>query len=270
MKPMLIAQISDTHLAGWDKKTFGIAPMAENLARCVNHINQFKPRPDLVLVSGDISNDGRKEELEQAAALLGELHIPYFVIPGNHDERALMTAAFSREVCPTESEEFIHYAIEGYDLRLIAVDSTVPGAPGGELCEVRAAWLDDKLCQANNQPTILFMHHPPVKFGVMETDIDGFIGADRLGDIVAKHSNVVRILAGHIHLSSLTQWRGIVVSTAPSTGMRLFLDLTLERSAYILDEPCYQLHYWTPERHLVTHTIRVLASEELHPFEETS
>lgn len=266
---MLIAQISDAHIAGWGKKTFGVAPMAENLARCVEHINRLDPQPDLVLVTGDVSNDGRKSELERAAGILGELRFPFYVIPGNHDDRSALASTFGEESCPTESEAFVNYVIEGYDLRLITVDSTIPGAPGGEICAARAAWLDERLREAETQPTILFMHHPPVNFGVAETDIDGFIGAERLGAVIERHANIERILCGHIHLPALVQWRGVVVSTAPSIGMRLALDLTLERpSAFVLEEPSYQLHYWSPEKRLITHTVRVQESETLYPFEE--
>jgi 3',5'-cyclic AMP phosphodiesterase CpdA len=266
---MLIAQISDAHIEGWGKKTFGVAPMAENLARCVRHINALDPQPDLVLVTGDITNNGLSEEAERAAGLLAGLRPPFYVIPGNHDDRSIVTAVFDQETCPTESEQFVNYVIEDYDVRLITVDSTIPGAPGGEICPARAAWLDERLSEDEERPTLIFMHHPPVAFGVIETDIDGFIGADRLGDVIEKHDNVVRILAGHIHLSSFSQWRGVAVSTAPSMGMRLFLDLTLGRSAFILDAPAYHLHLWTPGQRLITHTVRVLESETLHPFENS-
>ena len=268
--PMLIAQLSDAHIEGWGQKTFGIAPMAEHLARCVAHINQLSSQPDLVLVTGDVTNNGLPEEMAHAAAILGELTPPWYVIPGNHDDRAALLATFGPSACPAVSESFINYVIEGNDLRLIGLDSTLPGAPGGEISQEQAAWLDERLCEKPDQPTCLFMHHPPVKFGVIETDIDGFDGAERLAAVLEKHPQVQRILAGHIHLSSLTQWRGVVVSTAPSMGMRLFLDLTMELpSAFILDAPGYHLHYWTPEQRLITHTVRVLASEDLHPFAAT-
>ena len=266
---MLIAQISDTHLAEWGKKTFGVAPMAENLTRCVEHINQLNPQPNLVLVTGDIANDGKPQAYQRAVSILGKLRYPFYVIPGNHDDRATLTAAFGEQACPCESEDFVNYVIEGYNLRLITVDSSIPHAPGGEICAARAAWLDERLSEAKTQPTIVFMHHPPLNFGVAETNIDGFIGADRLGDVIEKHSNVERILCGHIHLPSLARWRGTVVSTAPSIGMRLALDLTLELpSAFILEEPSYQLHYWSPEKNLVTHTVKVRDNEILYPFEE--
>ncbi len=263
---MLIAQISDTHLAGWGRRTFGVAPMGENLARCIRHINRLDPQPDLVLVTGDLTNNARPEEAERAASLLDALRAPFYVIPGNHDDRAVLRAAFAAEHCPAEDETFIHYTIEGYPLRLIAVDTTIPDAPGGEVCEKRAAWLEAALEEAPRSPAVLFMHHPPLRMGLVETDLDGFLGASRLERIVRAHPNVIRILAGHIHLASLARWGGTVVSTAPSIGMRLYVDLTLKRSAYILDAPAYQLHYWTPQEHLVTHTVRVQEPEILRPF----
>jgi len=268
---MLIAHISDTHIEGWGRKTFGIAPMAENLARCVDHINGLVPQPDLVLVTGDITNHGSREAMERAASILRDLRAPFYVIPGNHDRRDVLADVFGPTACPTESTEFINYVIEGPDLRLITVDSTVPGAPGGEICEERAAWLDRRLSERPDQPTVIFMHHPPVRFHVPETDMDGFEGMDRFWQVVGKHPQVVRILAGHIHLAALTQWQGVTVSTAPSMGMRLTLDLTLEHpSEYILDDPAFQLHYWSEEQHLITFTVPVRGPEVSYPFAEVT
>ncbi len=263
---MLIAQISDLHLAEWGQKTFGIAPMAEHLERCVQHINNLPIPPDLVLVTGDITNNGLLEEAERAAHILARLHAPWYILPGNHDDRATLRAAFPPETWPTEHATFIQYTIETEPLRLIGLDTIIPGAPGGEICPDRAVWLEAQLAQEPEKPTLLFMHHPPARFNVIETDIDGFIGAERLQQIVARHPQVQRILAGHIHLASFTQWGSVAVSTAPSMGMHLYMDLTMQRSAYILDDPGYQLHLWTADQRLITHTVRVKEDTTLHPF----
>ena len=217
---MLIAQLSDTHIAGWGKKAYDIAPTAENLARCVEHINQLKPEPDIVLVTGDITSKGRADEVERSASLFSKLRCPYYVIPGNHDDREALWSAFGGRACPSRSDGFLSYVIEGYDVRLIALDSTIPGEPGGKICEKRASWLDMRLSEAQHQPTVIFMHHPPIKCGVIETDVDGFIGADRLGNVVARYSNIERVICGHIHLLAHARWCGTVVSTAPSMGMQ--------------------------------------------------
>ena len=266
---MLIAHISDLHIAGWGKKAYGIAPTAENLACCVDHINQLKPEPDLVLVTGDITYSGLLEEAERAASILSQLRYPFYIIPGNHDNRSSFLSVFAEQACPVKDENFINYVIEGYPLRLIGIDSTVPGEPGGEISKTTAAWLEECLSAAKEQPTVIFIHHPPVKCGVLETDVDGFVGAERFGDIVEKYPNIKSILCGHIHLQAHIGWRGTVIDTAPSMGIPLVLDLTLEQpSQFTLDVPGYQLHYWSPDKNLVSHTIYVRETDGPYLFEE--
>lgn len=251
---MLIAQISDTHITLPGKKTYGIAPMAENLAQCIDHLNGLTPKPDIVLLTGDITNIGSAEEFEHAAQLLSKLQMPFYVIPGNHDDRLKLWATFGGSACPSRSAGFINYVIEQDELRLIALDSVIAGKSGGEICTTRAAWLEARLAERPDKPSIIFMHHPPVKLGVIETDLDGFIGADLLGDVVEKYSNIEAIICGHIHTPANTRWRGTIVNTAPSMGMQLVLDLTLKRDEFVLEAPAYQLHYWTKYQQLVSFT----------------
>jgi 3',5'-cyclic AMP phosphodiesterase CpdA len=158
--------------------------------------------------------------------------------------------------------------VEEFEVRLIGLDSVIQGAAGGELCKLRLAWLDARLQEAKDRPTIIFMHHPPVKFGVLETDVDGFVGADLLGDIIEKHPNIEQIMCGHIHLLAHARWRGTVISTAPSTGMQLALDLTMQRpSEFFLEAPGYRLHHWTSHKCLTTHTIYVREPDGPYLFE---
>jgi len=220
-------------------------------------------------VSGDLVNTGHRSETERALSLLDGLHFPYFIIPGNHDDREVLWEVFGEKGCPSRFEGFFNYVIEGFDIRLIALDSTAPGEPGGEICVRRAAWLDEILRQAGEQPTIIFMHHPPLKCSVLETDEDGFKGADLLGEVVGKYRNIERILCGHIHLTIHARWCGTIVSTAPSMGLQLGLDLTMTReSEFFLDAPGYQLHHWTPQNNLITHTVYVRDLDGPYPFEE--
>ena len=265
---MLIAHISDPHVAGWGKKAYNIAPTAENLARCVDHINRLNPQPELVLITGDITSGGLPEEAERAAAVLKKLRFPFYLVPGNHDNRSDLWTVFGGGACPSKTGKFINYVIEGYDIRLIGLDSTVPGAPGGKICKARADWLDARLAESEKRPTVIFLHHPPVRCGVLETDEDGFEGVNIFGDIIEKYVNIERVLCGHIHLEAHAAWRGTVVSAAPSTGMQLVLDLTMTQpSASVLEAPGYQLHYWTPEKNLVSHTIYVRKVDGPYLFE---
>jgi len=266
---MLIAQISDTHIMPPGQKAYGVVPVGELLERTIAHINACVPAVDVVVLSGDVTASGRLEEAQEAARLLAALNCPFYIIPGNHDDRSSLAAAFDEHACPSGFQGFCTYVIEGFDVRLIAMDSTVPGGPGGEICRARAAWLDERLSEDRERPTVIFMHHPPVKCGVLETDMDGFDGADLLADVVEKYTNIERILCGHIHLLTHVRWHGTVVSTAPSMGMQLGLDLTLKRpSEFIVEAPGYQLHYWTPQKDLITHTVFVRDVDGPYPFEE--
>ncbi len=264
---MLIAHISDLHIAAAGKNAYGEVPTARNLARCVDHINQLQPAADIVLVTGDITFAGLQSEAELAEQLLEKLHAPYFVVPGNHDERDILRAAFKHRGYPAGNSNFINYVVDGFPLCFIALDTTVPGEPGGEICQERGHWLEEQLEKAAGKPTLIFMHHPPVKCGVLETDEDGFVGADLLGDIVEKYPNIERILCGHIHLTTHVRWRGTVISTAASMGLQLLLDLTLKLpSSFYKDAPCYQLHYWSPAQQLISHTVSLHEMEGPYLF----
>lgn len=263
---MLIAQISDTHIAGPGIKTNGVAAMSENLARCVDSVNSLSPPPDLVLLSGDVTNDYSRKQALEAAQLLSRLECPLYVVPGNHDDRDTLRDVFGGKSCPSDANGFIDYVIDGHPLRIIALDSVRSGEPGGHLCADRLAWLNNCLAEGGEQPTVIFMHHPPLKLGIPETDVDGFLGAEQFGAIVANFPNIERVLCGHIHLLTHAAWRGTVVTTAPSTGMQLTLDLTQKApSRFMLSDPAYLLHHWTPEQILVTHTI--LLNDLEGPFE---
>jgi 3',5'-cyclic-AMP phosphodiesterase len=264
---MLIAQITDTHISAPGKKTCGVAPMAENLTQCIESINALEPRPDLVLLSGDVSHSATLNETRHAADILSALAMPLFVVPGNHDDRQLLSVVFGPDTCPLNKDGFADYVVEGYPLRIIALDTLDLGKPGGLLTEARLSWLDARLKEGNHQPTIIVAHHPPLKLGVPESDEDGFVGAEALGGIVAGHPNIERFMCGHIHLHTNTRWCGTVVTTAPSPGMQLTLDLTGKTtSRFLLSAPAYLLHYWTAEQTLITHPILLSSLDGPHDF----
>lgn len=255
---MLIAQISDTHIAPRGQKTCGVAPMAENLVRCIDSLNALDPRPDLVLLTGDVTHSGTREETHHARELLSALEAPLYVVPGNHDDRAILAQVFGHEECPSNSGGFVDYVIEGYPLRIIALDTLDAGKPGGRIGEARLDWLRARLEEGGSRPTLLATHHPPLKLGVPETDVDGFAGAEALGEIVAAHPNIERLLCGHIHLHTSTRWQGTIVMTAPSPGMRLAPEpKNGNTSRFLLSCPEYLLHQWTPDCVLVTHPMQL-------------
>lgn len=263
---MLIAQISDTHISEPGQMTCGVAPMAENLKRCVDSINALEPLPDLVLLSGDVTDKATAAQARHAAEILAGLTMPLYVVPGNHDSRQVLAEAFGPAVCPTNNRGLVNYVVEGYPLRVIAFDTLDPAGPGGRLGKSSLDWISACLKDGGEQPTLLVAHHPPLDLGVPETDQDGFVGAEALAAIVSRHPNIVRFLCGHIHLHTNTLWCGTCVTTAPSTGMQLTLDLTQKTvSRFLLSSPAYLLHVWTPGQNLTTH--QIVLSDLSGPFD---
>jgi len=265
---MLIAHISDPHISEPGTLTYGYAPMADHLAKCIAHLNQQQLQPDLVLISGDVTNDFNLEQAEHAAQILAGLNSPYYLVPGNHDDRDILWQVFGGKACPAHRDGFIDYVIEGYNLRIIALDTLQRGKSAGCFSSAQADWLRACLATGGTKPSIIFMHHPPIKLGVPETDEDLFIGSNLLGDIVQDYPNIQRILCGHVHLTTHSAWRGTIVSTAPSQGMQLTLDLTQQKpSQFVLAPPAYLLHHWLPHGALISHSIQVNDPVGPFPFE---
>lgn len=247
---MKIVQISDLHVVA-KGKTLGRAPMAENLVEVVADINARGP--DLVLVSGDISDTGRLADVERAAAILAGLKAPYFVTPGNHDSRESLQKALPPAALPATQTAHLSYALGFPALRILALDTTDPDHPNGRICQQRLQWLEAELA-ASHKPVFIFMHHPPVKFSVAETDMPPLEGAAEMGAVIAQHGHIQRILCGHIHLFAQAFWNKCLVCSAPSIGMRLhWAPSTPTDSRYMLSPPAYLWHMPNADGDWITH-----------------
>ncbi|HEY0135811.1 MAG TPA: phosphodiesterase [Nannocystis sp.] len=253
---MLVAQISDFHVAVPGSQIDRDHQTSAQLERAVAHLGRLRPRPDLVLCTGDLVQDGEGEEYRRLGELLAPLAMPYYLIPGNHDDREALRAAFAGGgYLPAQG--LLHYVVDAGPLRLIALDTHVPGAPGGVLCEEQAAWLDAWLTEASERPAIVFMHHPPFRTGIAAMDAMGLADPGALAAVVQRHPQVERVLCGHLHRSIVTRFAGTIASTAPSTGPQLALDLGPNGRAVFGDEPpAFLLHAWDGQR-LVTHLVHV-------------
>jgi len=180
--------------------------------------------------------------------------MPVYLIPGNHDERGALRAEFSDHAYLPRDGEFLHYTIDAYPLRLIALDTMIPMESGGTLCAQRLAWLTARLAEMRDKPTVIIMHHPPFKTGIVHMDEIGLTNAEGLGRIIAQHPQIERILCGHLHRSIQARFHGTIASTCPSPAHQVTLDLNPGGpSSYRMEPPGYQLHAWI-DRRLVTHT----------------
>lgn len=250
---MLIAQISDTHIKPEGRPLYGRVDTAAYLAAAVAHINALKPRPDLVLATGDLVDGGLPAEYARLNALLAPLAMPVYLIPGNHDARDPLRASFPLHgYLPPAG--FLHYTVEDRALRLIAVDTLVPGNGHGELCRERLDWLAARLAESD-RPTVIFMHHPPFECGIAHMDEMRLnAGAEEMAAMVRRHGNVESVLCGHVHRPIQMRWAGTVASVAPSPAhqITLALDPAVPLS-FIMEPPAIALHRWRPGAGLATH-----------------
>ena len=264
---MLIAQISDCHLTTPGALTYGHVDTGDALARIVAHVNAGA-RPDMAIISGDLTNEGSEAEMRHAKTLLDGLDCPYRVLPGNHDLRAPMRKVFGDAHCPAPEGNFLNFTVELGGVRLIVLDSILEGAPGGAFCDTRADWLADALGGNLTTPTLIFLHHPPLPLGIPETDQDGFLEVEKIADIVVHYPNILRICSGHIHLATQTLWHGILSVTAPSTVMELTRDFseTGWPSRFTKVAPGYLMHHLTKAGQMVSHVVEVPLDAQTYPF----
>jgi 3',5'-cyclic AMP phosphodiesterase CpdA len=262
---MLIAQISDLHIMPPGQLMSGRVDTAPFLERAVAHILTLDPRPDLVLITGDLVDAGKAEEYARLRTILAPLPLPIYVIPGNHDAREPLRAAFPEQQTLLDGT-FVQYVVEDYSLRLIALDTLVPGKAHGELCDERLDWLERRLAESG-RPAILFMHHPPFDCGIEEFDTASLMqGRERLAEILRRNPQVERVLCGHVHRPIQARFGGTIASVGPSTAHQATLDLRpgVEIS-FTMDPPAIALHQWRKGA-LVTHLSYVGKFDGPYPF----
>jgi 3',5'-cyclic AMP phosphodiesterase CpdA len=268
---MLLAQISDLHIKRPGALAYRRVDTGAYLARCVAALNALEPRPDAIIMTGDLVDQGDPEQYEYLKKLLAPLEIPYFLLVGNHDERNALRAAFPDRAELQSGGEFVQYAVDVGPLRVIALDSMVPGQSAGNLCESRLAWLAAQLDAAQGRPVVVALHHPPFVCGIGHMDglrLDP-VAADKLAALIARYPNVERVICGHVHRPMFVRFGGTIASAVPSPAHQVALDLRDHApSAFVMEPPAYALHRYEPATGIVTHHAYVDAADGPYPFYE--
>ncbi|WP_018263183.1 phosphodiesterase [Methylobacterium sp. WSM2598] len=265
---MLIAQITDLHLRPRGRPAYRVAETNMLVERAVDALASLQPRPDVVLVTGDLTDCGLPEEYALLRGLLGRLPLPVFVVPGNHDRREALRAALPAAWLPGAMEEFVQYVVDDWPVRLIGLDTLVAGASHGALCARRLAFLEEALAAGGDRPTLVFLHHPPFACGMEGMDrIRLLDGEPRLRALIEAHPNVERILCGHHHRPIQMRYAGTIAQVAPSVAHQVALDLNPGReSGLVLEPPAFQLHRYAPETGIVSHMVYVERYPGPFPF----
>ena len=235
--PFLLAQLSDPHIgAEWA----GGDPVAR-LAAAVESVRSMRSQPDALLLSGDLADNAAGAEYEQVRELLAPLQVPLYVLPGNHDDRRALHRHFG---VPGADGEPVQYSVDLGPIRLVVLDSTRPGEDPGALDAERLGWLDAELATAPDVPTLLAMHHPPLVTGIPAWDELGLPAADRraLGDVLERHRQVRRIVAGHVHRMITSNLAGRAVLTVPSTYVQARLTFGSQEIEFAAEPAGFAVH----------------------------
>ena len=267
-KPVYIAQISDLHIKPPGSLAYGRVDTAKALERCVAALNEFAPKPDLVVISGDLADTPVAEEYLYLKRLLAPLQLRFVGIPGNHDSRELMRAAFPQDYAFPSGPLNQRIEIGGLDLLLL--DSSVPGKPHGELDAPTLQWLDATLSSSPDRPALVFLHHPPFKAGIWHMDRQNLRNAGELAAIVKRHPRVQLIATGHIHRATLAMFAGVPTTICPAPNHAVDLDLAeLREPSFKVEPPAFHLHAWFPGEgfgSVVTHQVPIGDFDGPHPF----
>ena len=221
----LLVQLSDLHLTSAKRLRAGAEP-ATGLAVALAAIEGHALRPDVVLVSGDIADRGEAscyrelaDLLASSPALAGALVV---ATPGNHDRRSAMREHLLARLpggtgaTGTGDEPLNSVALHG-GLRIIALDSTIPGEDAGALAPATLRFLRDELTRPAREGTILMLHHPPIDSPIEPMARLGLREPEALADAIGA-SDVRLITCGHAHHRCQGMLGAVPVLVAPATA----------------------------------------------------
>ena len=257
---LLVAHVSDLHVMAEGEMAYGIVDTTPMVERAIAHLSKLSPT--VVVITGDLVHNVQKAEYIRLKQILNQLNMPVYLLPGNHDSRELIRETFTEHTYLPPAD-YLQYTVEAYPLRMIMLDTNVPGEGRGELDSDRLTWLDHQLSEQPNRPTLLFMHHPPFTTGIDLMDGFGLSGHQDLARIVQKYDCIERIGCGHIHRPIQTRWAGTLAYTVSSPVHQVSLDFAASSQAatFVMEPPAYTLHLWRSATGLVTHT------QYINPYE---
>jgi 3',5'-cyclic-AMP phosphodiesterase len=247
---MIIAQISDTHIA---LDTPDADQRIQDFALTIADINALNPAPDVIVHTGDLVHNGRQDEYAQAVATLAKARAPVYVLVGNKDNRANLRATFSACGYLAPDSEFIDYAVEDFPVRLIAVDTLSTGSNKGDFCPARARRLIDLIDAETTKPIAIFAHHPPfeVTVGPDPLHFETPEIMARLRRALQHSGRVVAVFSGHVHRAAMGHVASIPATVTPCIAT------TLRKGAYpahMKRRPVYQVHRFDPVWGFATET----------------
>ncbi|MGI9359539.1 MAG: phosphodiesterase [Paracoccaceae bacterium] len=234
-----IIQISDPHIVTKGELAYGQVDTCTALKKCVDKIKRILPEIgpiDMIIVTGDLTDFGKKEEYSLFREIVEEVGIPYRAIPGNHDNKLTMQKAFAdKDWMPINGP--INWELDFYDLKLIALDTSITGIAHGNLESISLDFLRTSLSTANGRPVLVATHHPPIITGLEKMDIQNLRDSAELKEILSTHTGELKLICGHVHRNIVGQFGNKLCQIAPGVSHAVTMDLRIGAPNCLTKEP---------------------------------
>jgi len=248
--PLLIAQVTDIHLfANPSIELLGL-PTVKSFQAVLERLQQLCPQPNLLLLTGDLSQDGQWESYQCLQDLLKPLGIPTYWLPGNHDQPLVMEQVLNQAPISTKKS----FQLGGWQFLLL--NSAVSGCVHGHLSAESLNWLDLQLQVTSEQPTLIGLHHPPFLVNSKWLDSSTLQNCEELLQVIDRHSQVRLVVFGHIHQQFERSRRGVSYLGCPSTCFQFLPES--EKFALDKTEPGFRLINLYPDGRFDTKLERVI------------
>lgn len=254
---MLIAHLSDFHLFADRPETPPVRLDIEKIARkIVDDLAHFSPALDAIALTGDITDGGSVADYDLLKDVLSPLKAPVLVVPGNHDRRTNLRAAFADRL-PFENSGYLNYHTHIDGFRILALDTLIEGQIAGALAPESLSWLSEKLADVTEQPTLILLHHPPFPSGMAPLDNNALVGGhDEIAALVRNYAGSLILLAGHIHRPYQAIWNGAYCAVGGSPAFQVALDIaaTAHEPACITEPYSYFVYRIGADGSMAVHT----------------
>lgn len=213
----VVAHLSDPHLLADGARQYGVIDPEAGLRLALERLGRLDPKPDVLVFTGDLADRAepaayaRLRELVEPVA--DDLGAQFVWVMGNHDERA----PYAHGLFGSDDDGCQDRAYDVAGLRILALDTSVPGYHHGELTDDQLDWLADHLATPAPHGTLLAMHHPPIPVPMLRAaEIIELLDQHRLADVI-RGTDVRALLGGHFHYTSWSTFAGVPVSVASAS-----------------------------------------------------